>query len=130
MKSKKVIEDFTEDEIKRIKHKIKNHKQHDIKKGRQVKIKLDNGLIGYRETQLKFIDCINLIIKDGLKCYYCKSELKIIPPHARYAKQMTFDRINNNEHHHIENLKICCLSCNQLRSNKYTHSEFMKFFIF
>mgnify|MGYP000129368134 CR=1 FL=1 len=52
----KKVEDFTEAEIKRIKHKVKNHKQHDIRKGRQVKIKLDYGLIGYRETQLKFID--------------------------------------------------------------------------
>jgi hypothetical protein len=123
----KSINDLTIQEIGKIKQKIKSYKLQDLKKGRLTKIDY-HGIVSYIQPRLKFHDFINILIRDGLTCYLCNQPVKIIPPHPHYGKQLTLDRKDNNQTHNFDNCKVCCLTCNKLKSNKYNQIEFMNFF--
>lgn len=129
----KSIDDFTPLEIAKIKKKIKNYKIQDLKIISRNQVLYDD----FKEREhLKFIECIDIIIKQGfLGCYLCNQEVFIIreskEPMKKYYrdfKQFTLDRINNRDTHHKDNVKVCCLSCNILKGNIYTEYEFSKFF--
>lgn len=122
----KSLSDLTIQEIGKIKQKIKSYKLQDLKKGRLTKIDY-HGIVQYVQPRLKFHDFINILIRDGLTCYLCAQPVKIIA-HAYYGKQLTLDRVNNNQTHHFDNCRVCCLTCNKLKSDKYNYKEFMKFF--
>ena len=46
------------------------------------------------------------------KCVYCDSNINL-----------GLDRIDNNKGHSKDNVLVCCLRCNTLRSNKFTVNE-------
>jgi len=57
---------------------------------------------------------IKLIKKRGMICYLCKREVYLI--YAKHSgSQFTLDRRNEVLGHTINNVEICCLSCNLLR---------------
>jgi hypothetical protein len=47
-------------------------------------------------------------------------------PHCLY--QFSFDRINNKEIHHINNLQIVCYNCKSLKSNRDKPNNIKKIF--
>jgi len=71
-------------------------------------------------------DVLKLIDTDGLRCYYCENKVNILPSTKKDKNQFTLDRIDNEKSHAIQNCKICCLNCNDMRSNDYTSEEFKK----
>lgn len=57
---------------------------------------------------------IKLIKKNGMICYLCKREVYLI--YAKHSgQQFTLNRINERKGHVINNVAICCFSCNILR---------------
>jgi hypothetical protein len=62
---------------------------------------------------------IELLIESGLKCHYCKKDIKVLYEIVREPLQWTLDRINNDHGHNSGNLLIACLSCNLRRKTIY-----------
>lgn len=63
----------------------------------------------------------NLYQQQNKCCYYCKTPL--------YWKDIVFDHVkplSRNGEHCIDNIRICCKDCNDLKDNR-TESEFLKF---
>jgi hypothetical protein len=76
---------------------------------------------------ISILELIELIQGNGLVCYLCDQPVKIIAD--RYSgKQLTLDRIDNSRNHAKDNVRICCFTCNMLRSNNYTSNQFKKTF--
>jgi hypothetical protein len=62
---------------------------------------------------------IELLIESGLKCHYCKKDIKVLYEIVRDPLQWTLDRIDNDHGHNSGNLLIACLSCNLRRKTIY-----------
>jgi len=62
--------------------------------------------------------CIDLIMNNNFKCFYCLQECSIIYPHRRDVLQWTLDRIDNTLGHVETNVVLCCFGCNIQRRNK------------
>lgn len=77
----------------------------------------------YMEQNINIIELIELINDDGLICYLC-NQIVFICCKPYSGKQFTLDRIDNNKNHAVDNVKICCFTCNTLRSNNYTSKQF------
>jgi len=86
---------------KELERKIYNYKQQDIKKN----ILDESQLITYEELLEK-------LVESKLRCYYCKTKLKLIYTNVRDKKQWTLDRINNDLCHSSQNTVIADLKCN------------------
>lgn len=99
--------------IQEITNKLRNYKYQDIHKN-----KLDE------ERLINFERCIELIIKQKLKCYYCSKEVFIIYEYIRDLYQWSLDRIDNDQGHNKENCVICCLKCN-LQRRKLNDEKFL-----
>lgn len=77
--------------------------------------------------KLKIAEVLRLIISNGMNCYYCNNETSL--DYFNYSDtQFSLDRIYNHDSHNINNVLICCLKCNTLRSDDYTSDEFKKLF--
>ena len=50
-------------------------------------------------------------------CYYCSDQMNTPSFGIR------LDRIDNNRGYHTDNVLLCCTTCNQLRSNRFTVEE-------
>lgn len=94
--------------IQQIQQKINGYKAQD----------LDKSLFSAPD----FVDLdytIDLIKKTGLKCYYCKNDIRILYEHVREPKQWSLERIDNDYGHNKNNVEIACLSCNLRRKTMY-----------
>jgi hypothetical protein len=89
-----------------IKIKLNSYKSQDIGN----KFNIDN--------LISIINCIELLIKSNIVCYYCNDPCLIFYEHIRYSKQWTLDRIDNTTGHTLNNVVISCLHCNLQRKNK------------
>ena len=99
--------------IQQIQQKIHGYKSQD----------LDKSLFSVTD----FVDLdytIDLLKKSGLKCYYCKQDVKILYEHVREPKQWSLERIDNDYGHNKNNVEIACLSCNLRRKTMY-HERFI-----
>jgi len=67
---------------------------------------------------------IEKLVISKLKCRYCKNDVVILYNHARYPKQWTLDRINNDLGHNADNVVIACLECN-LKRRRINDKKFL-----
>ena len=58
------------------------------------------------------------LIECELKCYYCKSEMKVLYDISRQMTQWSVDRIDNDKGHNNDNFYIACLDCNLKRRRR------------
>jgi hypothetical protein len=75
----------------------------------------------------KFIkkkDALQLLYDSKLICYYCKEDMRLFYDTVRDNKQWSFDRLENEEGHNVNNLVVSCLSCNLSRKTLY-HERFL-----
>lgn len=93
--------DGDKDVRKELERKIYGYKNQDIKKN-----------IYDEETLITYDQLLEKLVKSKLRCYYCKTKLKLIYDSARDKKQWTLDRLNNDLNHSEENTIIADLKCN------------------
>ena len=93
--------------VNEINKKISGYKQQDKLK----KILDEDKFLTFENIIQKLIDC-------ELKCYYCKSELKVLYDISRQMTQWSVDRIDNDKGHNIGNYYIACLECNLKRRRR------------
>ena len=86
---------------KEVERKLSGYKNQDTKKKCYDK----NYFISYENTLEK-------LVVSKLKCYYCKSDCKLMYENIREKKQWTLDRLDNDQGHNRDNVVICCLECN------------------
>ena len=75
----------------------------------------------------KFIkkkDALQLLYDSKLVCYYCKENMRLLYEIVKDDKQWSFDRLENEEGHNVNNLVVSCLSCNVKRKTLY-HERFL-----
>ena len=89
---------------KELKKKLNGYKQQDIKKDKYNP-----------ETFLNIEDLVDKLVGSKLKCYYCKTNVRVLYDYARDPVQWTLDRKDNNIGHSNSNTVICCLKCNLQR---------------
>ena len=71
--------------------------------------------------------CVELLLEQKLRCYYCTKKMYIIFPYKRQMDQWTLDRIDNNVAHNEDNVCASCLSCNlKKRQKNHDHWKFTK----
>ena len=66
---------------------------------------------------------LDMLRKCDMKCFYCKSSVKILYEQVREPSQWTLERIDNSRGHNTDNVEISCLSCNLKRRTMY-HERF------
>jgi len=93
--------------VNEINKKISGYKQQDKLK----KLFDEDKFLTFENIIQKLIDC-------ELKCYYCKSELKVLYDISRQMTQWSVDRIDNDKGHNIGNYYIACLECNLKRRRR------------
>jgi hypothetical protein len=106
--------------------KLESYSQQDKIKGRLHKV-FYHGIECYMEQNITIIELLELINKYGLICYLCQQPVKICCK-SYSGKQFTLDRLDNSLNHAANNVMICCLTCNKLRSNNYTVEQFKNTF--
>ena len=89
---------------KELKKKLNGYRQQDIKKD-----KYNTGLF------LNIEELVDKLVGSKLKCFYCKTDVRLLYNYARDPLQWTLDRKNNNVGHSNDNTVICCLKCNLQR---------------
>lgn len=90
--------------VRELDRKLSGYKQQDIKK--EI----------YDEKQfITYDDILEMLVGSKIKCFYCRSMMKIIYKVVRDNQQWTLDRIDNDYGHTKENTIICCLKCNLQR---------------
>lgn len=99
--------------IQQIQQKINGYKSQDLDK-----------LLFLNAEFVDLDHTIDLLKKSGLKCYYCKQDVKILYEHVREPKQWSLERIDNDYGHNKNNVEIACLSCNLRRKTMY-HERFI-----
>lgn len=105
-----------------MKYKLKEYHQQDKVKGRLHYVHF-HGIERYLEQNITLNELLDIIKQNGLNCYLCDLPTKIIA--NRYSgKQLTLDRLDNSKNHSKDNVRICCLTCNIMRSNNYSHTQF------
>ena len=79
----------------------------------------------YDESKfIKKKDALQLLYDSKLICYYCKEDMRLFYDTVRDNKQWSFDRLENEEGHNLNNLVVSCLSCNLSRKTLY-HERFL-----
>jgi hypothetical protein len=79
----------------------------------------------YDESKfIKKKDALQLLHDSKLICYYCKDDMRLFYDTVRDNKQWSFDRLENEEGHNVNNLVVSCLSCNLSRKTLY-HERFL-----
>jgi hypothetical protein len=102
--------DYTEQQIQT---KRNGYKYQDVQK----KIYDEQSFISYRKI-------LELLVKSGLLCYYCKEKVFVIYEYIREVNQWSLERINNDYGHNHDNVEIACLRCN-LRRRTMNHEKFL-----
>ena len=102
-----------------INKKISSYRSQDIKKARLDK----DQFITFDYVLEKMVCC-------KMKCYYCKSNMKLIYKNKRDKLQWTVDRVENHLGHNLGNIVISCMSCNLKKrrqdSEKFKFSKQMR----
>ena len=93
--------------VQEINKKFSGYKQQDKLK----KILDENKFLTFEIVLQKLIEC-------ELKCYYCKSEMKVLYDISRQMTQWSVDRIDNDKGHNNDNFYIACLDCNLKRRRR------------
>lgn len=62
---------------------------------------------------------LELMLRCGMICFYCKEPVKMIYEEVRDPKQWTLERIDNTRGHNSNNVEIACLTCNLRRRTMY-----------
>ena len=93
--------------VQEINKKFSGYKQQDKLK----KILDENKFLTFETVLQKLIEC-------ELKCYYCKSEMKVLYDISRQMTQWSVDRIDNDKGHNNDNFYIACLDCNLKRRRR------------
>jgi hypothetical protein len=112
--------------MKRLNDKLESYYQQDKIKGRLNKV-FYHGLECYVNINITLLELIHLIHKDKLVCYLCNQPVHICTK-SYSGKQLTLDRIDNSRNHAADNVRICCFTCNMLRSNNYSSKQFKNTF--
>jgi hypothetical protein len=76
--------------------KIKGYTQQDLKKNLNNNLTVDN--------------IQNLIDKNCNTCHYCRRKL--------HRGNFTLDRVDSGLNHNLDNVVLCCLSCNRVKSDR------------
>jgi len=72
-------------------------------------------------------DFINWYNNQDKFCYYCKkSEQEINNEINSHWHRLTIDRKDNNKGYNLNNLVLCCYSCNRIKSNIFSFIEMIK----
>lgn len=58
------------------------------------------------------------------KCTYCENTIYW---NSKNSNRYNLDRMDNSKGYTKDNLVVCCWNCNNTKSNRFTHSEFIKF---
>lgn len=56
-------------------------------------------------------------------CTYCNS---VINWNTKNNDRYNLDRMDNSKGYTKDNLTVCCWICNNTKSNRFTHEEFIK----
>ena len=88
--------------VQELEKKRCGYHQQDIKKER----------ISKKETIITLDEIVEKLVASKLKCYYCKSIVKIFYQEVRDPEQWTLDRVDNDLPHSSDNTIVCCLKCN------------------
>jgi hypothetical protein len=99
--------------LQELNKKLRGYQYQDIQKKR-----LD------REKLISLNECIELLLKQRLRCAYCSHEVFVIYQYIREPFQWSLDRINNEEGHNRENCVVGCLKCN-LQRRRINDKKFM-----
>lgn len=67
---------------------------------------------------------IDLLLRSGLQCYYCKEHMLLLYGEVRNPKQWSLERIDNSIGHNKGNVEVACLACNIKRRTMY-HERFL-----
>ena len=114
--SKKYVFDLFQKEIKK---KLQSYIQQDKEK------KMYN-----KEKCFEYEDILEVLVKQKLKCSYCKCEMYILYDNYRCNTQWSLDRIDNTIGHLKENCVVSCLHCNlqkrRMDDNMFRFTKQMK----
>lgn len=106
--------------------KVQGYNRSDLKRGR---LKYYVRFEKFMEEELTLNQVGVLIQKSYARygkmvCYLCSREVFLDYTKKNQEDQFTLDRIDNKKSHRIDNVQICCLTCNILRSDQYEPEEF------
>lgn len=59
------------------------------------------------------------------ECFYCKNKINWIK-HGKKVSSYNLDRKDSFKGYHVDNVVVCCWKCNNLKSNKVSHEDFVK----
>jgi hypothetical protein len=84
-----------------------------------------------RNRKIKFNlikeDFISWYNKQEQKCHYCNRILEEINRNKfGRSNKLTIDRKNNNEGYEINNMVLCCMRCNYIKSDYFTEKEMIQ----
>lgn len=61
------------------------------------------------------------------RCFYCQEEVFWTEYGLnKYGSKYNLDRVDSAEGYYLNNVVVCCWSCNEMKSNKFSHEEFIK----
>ena len=90
----------------------------------------NNSLIRNISFTLIEKDFINWYNSQEQKCYYCGRTLEEIRKDKRELGikylRLSIDRKNNKEGYTANNIALCCMRCNKIKSNYFTEQEMLK----
>lgn len=87
--------------LQEVNKKIYGYKRQDLEK---------NKYDAHRFIRFSFV--LQKLDESNLQCYYCHEQINILYENVREPKQWTFDRIDNEKGHNIDNVEVSCLTCN------------------
>jgi hypothetical protein len=102
---------------KEIEHKLNGYKSQD-------QIKKRNGV------NITFLQTVDKLLETNLLCYYCGIQCNIFYERVREMTQWSFDRIDNDLCHSVDNVVLACLKCNlhrkTMNSKRFKDAKDMK----
>jgi len=75
-------------------------------------------------TVLGIGECLEKLVASKMNCFYCSKPTKLVGETVRDPLQWTFDRIDNDRGHTIDNVVVACLDCN-LRRRTTDQAKFL-----
>ena len=119
------MEDLTKTELRNLTKKINNYNDDDERKNRRY---WNNKYNCFNHSPLILDEVLELLKSDGLICCYCNNTVLLDYPYKYYPKQLTLERMENSQPHHIKNLKVACYCCNMLRNDSMSSEKFKGIF--
>jgi hypothetical protein len=90
--------------LQQLKYKLSGYRNQDVVK----KMYLKEKFITIERT-------LQLLFECNCRCFYCKSDTKVLYEHVREPTQWSLERIDNSIGHNMDNVTIACLNCNLRR---------------